>query len=117
MRTFSEILAIPLAASFLLAAGCSGSPCEKAADNKLEFTMKDGSEVEKKKVVKEIGDHKDAAIALCEALIEKYDEIKAQVECQAKATDYKSLKACDSAGKDAKKDSVKKDDTKKDEHK
>ena len=121
MRTFSKILAVPItvvvAAGFLFAAGCSSNPCKKAVDNTVEFTKKGGSDFEKKMIDKMVGENKDAFIALCEGMIKKDEKAKKQVECQAKATDYKSLKACDSAAKDAKKGDAKKGDVKKDDAK
>ena len=121
MRTFSKILAVPLtvvaAAGFLSAAGCSSSPCEKAVDNMVEFTKKDGSDFEKKMLKSMVGDHRDGFIAFCERRIEGDEKAKKQIECKAKATDYKSLEACDSVGNDAKKGDAKKDGVKKDEHK
>lgn len=115
MRTLSKLLAIPAAAGFLFAAGCSSSPCAKAVDNMISFTKKDGS-AEDKKMLDMLEAGKDAFVKMCEEQVKKDPKQKTIIECQAGASDLKALQACESAAH-AKKDAPKKDAPKKDEHK
>ena len=94
MRTFTKLLAVPLAAGFLFAAGCGGgSLCEKAMNNMIELTKKEGSDAEKKQM-KEMMSNKDAFIKMCDAMIKKDPEMKAQMECGAKAKSMKEANEC-----------------------
>ncbi len=117
MRTFTKLLAIPVAAGFLFAAGCGGGDlCEKAFANMNEIVKKEAPPEAKKKAGM-AKDELSKQVEKCKAELKKDPSKKASLECLAKAESEKDVMGCIKEAAKSEKKASKKDDKKAETHK